>query len=48
MFPNDFSDIKFVYHPSNSKTNWFRMTVNLIIMAITQTGYIISRVIEAI
>ena len=48
LFTNKSIDRKFVYHPSNSKANWFRMIVNLIIQIITQTGHIISRVMEAI
>ena len=47
LFTNE-SDRKFVSHPSNSKANWFRMIVSLIIQLIIQTGYISSRVMEAI
>ena len=48
LFASESNEIKFVYHPSNSKANWFRMIANLIILVITQTGNTISRVIEAI
>ena len=48
LFTNESNDKKFVYRPSNSEANWCRVIVNLIIWVITQTGYIISRVMEAI
>ena len=41
---NESTDIKSVYHPSNSKATWLRMIVNLI----TKMSYIISMVMEAI
>ena len=31
LFTNESTDRKFVYHPSNSEANWFRMIVILII-----------------
>ena len=42
------NEIEFVYHPSNSEVNWYRMIVNLIIWIITQTGNIVSKVMQAI
>ena len=48
LFSDVFSDIKFVYYPSNSKLNFFRMTVNLIIWLITQMGYVILKMMKAI
>ena len=45
---NESNQLEFVYHPSNSKVNWYRMIVNLIIWIITQTGNIVSVVMQAI
>ena len=45
---NESNEIEFVYHPSNSKVNWYRMIVNLIIWIITQTGNIVSVVMQAV
>ena len=48
MFTNESKEIEFVYHPSDSKVNWYRMIVNLIIWIITQTGNIVSMLMQAI